>query len=208
MRLPTRRIALSAVLLLCAGGARVGLAASSPTNRQIRAAIERILEEEGGYEDLCAVSRMDLNQAGNEAVIFTFLAGVHGSQVRVLTWQGGAERLLFSGGSDTPNTDVVKVDGLPAIVLEHSTYEPSYVDGQRTQELSVWDGKAFTHQPADDCLLKEDTITEKGQQYRVSTAEHCLPKREPVASLACDLPSDSHEGGSEESPLPVQNPHP
>ena len=172
-------------LVLFATTPMVSAASSSPTDGQIYDVIERVVAEEAGSDTLCAVSRIDLDGDGGEEAVFTFMVGSHGSQVRAVTWKGGKERILFTGGSNTPNTGFVRIERVPAIVLERSDYDPNYVEGARTQELYLWNGSAFTHNPQDDCHLKRETKEENGQTYVMDSDEHCLPKREPIINTSC-----------------------
>ncbi len=161
-------------------------AASSPTKAQVREIIEQTIEEEGGFNGLCVASLLDLDGNGSQEAVFTFAAGAHGSQARAIRWEDGKPVVLFAGGSNTPNTDFVRVRGVPAIVLEQSDYEPDYVAGKRTQQLYPWNGTTFVHTPADDCLLEDRTVTAKdGSSLLEASDAHCQPPREPIPTVGC-----------------------
>ena len=128
---------LSVVLLLVVGFAGVGLVATSPTDEQVSDVIERIITEEAGSDMECRVSRLDLDGDGADEVLFRFPVGAHGSQTRVIRWVGGKEDILFDEGRGTPFSRFVRVNGTPAVLLEDSNYEPSYVDSTRTETLFV-----------------------------------------------------------------------
>ena len=166
-------------LLLSTG---VLAAAELPSEQQVRAIIQRVIAEEGGFENLCVVSRIDLDGNGSDEAVFTFIAGVHGSQVRAVSWKGGRDHILFENGSNTPNTAFVRVDGMPAIVLEQSDDAPNYVQGVRTQQLYLWDGRTFTQELKYDCQLPNKT-TETGAID--SDDSYCRPQREHIPTSAC-----------------------
>jgi len=170
------------MVVLLSGTTGVCLAASPPTDTQVHEAIERTIAEEAGSQNLCAVSRIDLDGDGSDEAVFTFMVGSHGSQVRAVSWNGSRERILFGSGSNTPNTDFVRVNDIPAIVLEQSDYAPDYVLGVRTQQVYLWDGRTFTHEPRYDCELPNMT-TENGAIY--SDDAHCRPKRERIPTTPC-----------------------
>ena len=177
---------LFVVLLLLTGIAGVSVAASAPTKRQLHDVIEQTIAEEAGSETLCAVSRIDLDGDGGEEAVFTFVVGAHGSQVRAIQWKAGKPVVLFADGSSTPNTNFVRVRGVPTIVLEQSDYEPDYVAGKRTQKLYPWNGTTFAHAPADDCVLEDRSVTaQDGSSVLEASDAHCKPMREPIPTVGC-----------------------
>ena len=162
-------------------------AASAPTKAQVRDVIQQTLEEEGGFNSMCVASLLDLDGDGSsQEVVFTFVGGAHGSQVRAIQWKMGKPVVLFTGGSSTPNTNFVRVRGVPTIVLEQSDYEPNYVAGTRTQQLYPWNGTTFAHAPVDDCLLEDRSVTaQDGSSLLEASDAHCQPPREPIPNVGC-----------------------
>ena len=161
-------------------------AASAPNRSQVRGVMERTIAEEGGFNSMCAASLLDLDGDGSQEAVFTFAAGSHGSQARAIQWKRGKSVVLFAGGSSTPNTDFVRVRGVPTIVLERSDYEPDYVAGKRTQQLYPWNGITFAHAPTDDCLLEDRSVTgQDGSSLLEASDAHCQPSREPIPTVGC-----------------------
>jgi len=185
MTFPKQAVVLMGELLLLTLPAQVGFAVSSPTDVQLRDVIERIIAGEAGSDMGCEVSRLDVDDDGAQEALVRFPVGAHGSQTRVIRWERGKERVLYDGGCDTPNADFVLVNGTPAVILEYSDYQPSYRAGKRMQRLHLWNGETFVYDPRLDCLLEQITIEANGESQFVNTADHCLPKREPIASAPC-----------------------
>lgn len=166
----------------------------TPTDAQIYEVIQPIIMEfsHGGGRG-CVVSRYDLNGDGQDEAVYTHPAGMHGSRAYAVRWEGGKPQVLFDESSNTPNTAFISVEGVPAILIEESDYEPSYVEGARIQQLYLWDGTTFTRAANQDCRLKNQVTWEDGQESIGHSDAHCLPKREPMPSRGClDLkPSSS-----------------
>lgn len=172
-------------ILSFAGTASLSAAASPPTNGQIHAVIERIIAEEAGSDIECRVSRLDLDADGADEVLFRFPVGAHGSQTRVIRWVDGKEQILFDEGRGTPSSRFIRVEGTPAVLLEDSNYEPSYVDSTRTETLFVWNGKGFSHVPGYDCVLEHHVYDRNGLTFFSNISDHCQPTREEIPWLPC-----------------------
>lgn len=179
---------MSVIMLVSTGSTQVVLGESSPTDKQIREVIGRAYaEEHAGRSDLeeCNVSRLDVDGDGLEEALFSFPVGAHGSHAWVVTWVKGEEKILFDEVCDAPTAGFVSVSGAPTVLLEYSDYKPSYVSSSRTQKLYVWNGKAFAHVPSYDCILKHHIRKEGPYEINSDTADHCLLKRESIASMPC-----------------------
>jgi len=171
--------------LLMACTVWVSIAASAPTDTQVHDVIERIIAEEAGSDIECRVSRLDLDRDGADEALFRFPVGAHGSQTRVIRWVGDKEEILFDEGRGTPSARFVLVNGTPAVLLEDSSYEPSYVDSKRTETLFVWDGRRFSHMPSYDCVLEHHVYDRNGLTYFSNISDHCEPAREEIPWLPC-----------------------
>jgi len=157
---PTALVALLCVS--CAHAERPGL------TQQQRGAIEDIVVAgEAGRLNACQAAQIDLDRDGAQETVIVFKVGSHGSQARVLRWQGERPTVLFENGSDTPNTAFCLAEGVPTINLERSQQLPA----EAVQLAYQWDGGAFVPRDGVRCATGQDQIAWENCASSVASRE-------------------------------------